>query len=489
MEPEANALEAKAVLAASAVSAGALGAVTLYLLPAVFRPWPLALAAVFLAGLAGGLAGWALAGGRHVFPLVLLLLPFYRLGLLILRHGPPPWKLGGLAWLAGDGFPWWAAAALMAATYAGGLMLRYVRIAPREQLLNRPAAGANHQAAWQSNRFAEEDHAEIHCRAVYRMWLYTVVLGALLFTLAGPAGERPPVFFCGALFLAYGLYFTGLAYARRMTAAWREQGVPVQDGTERGWCGTYTGFAWPFFFLLPFLPGGFQPLNPMPFIGRFILGRTGVPPPMPGGMPGGNPPSGPLPPAVGTFSPLTARILGIIFLIVRALLGVLVVAILGAVALAVLWGLARVLLGWARGIEPLRRALGRFLAALAALWRGAARLGARVLARAPRHVGPDGHSAKPPGASWPASPVRALFARFAIWGREHGMALRPSQTPVEIGHGLARLLPGEDAEMALLVDGYRRVRYGGQQVSRAELDRYRKTWERVQSGGDRRGAP
>ncbi|MGE5599578.1 MAG: hypothetical protein ACM3XS_09385, partial [Bacteroidota bacterium] len=352
------------MLAAAGLGAAGVGALALALLPRVYAPWPGALAALFLASLAAALPAWAVRGRPPIYPLVaLVLLPLYRVALLLLRYGAPPWPIRGWGWLTAADFPWWAGASLLAASYAGSMARLYLGIRPREIFLRRlsvldPGYYGNLEA-----RAHEEDHASLGFAAVTRLFLWPALIGAGVFALVGPAGDRPRAVFCAVLYLALGFYFTGLANARRMRAAWEEQGVP-SAGVENRWWEGYGRLLLLIFALLPFLPGGWRPLRPerllmlLPDPGireaaRELAGKMAarpapiVPPPEP--------------PAAAPWLP--GALLTVLLVLVRAL----AFLTLGLAALSLLGGAGRVLLAWFRSLAPLWKALGRFFRALLAL--------------------------------------------------------------------------------------------------------------------------
>ena len=476
---ETQAQEVKALMTIGGTAAGAVGVLSVYFRPAVFQPWPVALGAFFLAGLAGAVSFWTLANRKHVFPLVILLLPCYRAALLFLRHGLPPWPVTGWGWLAGDGFPWWAGASLLAACYAGTMAANYARIRPRAIFLTGPIAEDPKYTRWRFLHVGKEDVAHLHYQTLSRQYTRIVFFGAALFTIVRPAGERLLVLSCAAAFLVLGFYFIGLAHARRMAVAWLEEGFETPPDIERRWWSSYGRYVWPLLLVLLFLPGGFRPLHLEDLL-RFLPGFTPRLKNMDAikrqeavinGSRLGTPNLGWL-----------NHVMNISLTAVQCLSLVLAMGVIVYVIFLLLRGLLRVLLDWLRGFGPVWRGLGRFLTALRRLlWRissPAAEIFRRGHGRSLSSPGTK-TSARSQRLVWPSSPIRRLFAKLAFWGRGQGLLLRPSLTPDEIGRGLMPLAPEGGDDLALLVEGYRRERYGEKKPSRQELKLYREAWERT----------
>lgn len=472
MAAELHARDVKVLLFAAAAGAAAAGTLAFYFAPLVFRPWPAALAVFLLAGLAGAVSCWTLVAEEYAFPLALLLLPIFRLGLLLLRHGGPPWPVSGWGWVIGDGFAWWAAASLATAGYAGAFVHRHARISSCLTDLRRGLAPAYER---------EVNLTEVDCRAISRLYLTPALCGAALFTFLGAAGESLLVLACGASFLVCGLCVVGLTYARHKAYVWLSQDFETEPGTEGRWLAGYGRYLWPLLLLLPLLPGGFRPLDPWHLLENLFLTPV-TPPPGLDRLPVG--PRGLLPKLVHVGPGLLGQAVMVIVLILYGIICVLAAAASIAACLLVLRGLGRTVLGWLRGLGPLWRGIARFLAGLDHLLRGALSFSARTLRRPWRRKGSrvEVHD-RPPGRRWSTSRTRMLFARLVLWGREHGLALPSSLSPAEIGRDLATVLPGQEEDLAFFVEVYRRERYGERKPGRQERRLYRRAWERAVRSG------
>ena len=468
--------ESRALLLAALASAAALAAAGFSLGPKAFSPWALALITLLVAGLAGAVTAWVASGRPYVLPLGLLLLPFCRAALAVVRHGWPPWRFSMADWLLGDEFPIWAGAMSVAAAYAGALARCYIRVVKYgEAVLAKPFDSGSAEA------WIDGEEGSTASKLV----MFPFFFGAVLAGLLG-VGQGIVVRFYAAAFLLAGLYLAGLVNARRRQISWQARGVETGADPERGWWRGHAAILWVLLAFLPILPGGFQPIDPRGLARRF-LGTAPPPPINPRIMPRPRLPEVPseFPQMSGWFSQIMAfvyRALSLLFI----LLGI-------GLALAALYFLLRGVVfrlkAWHESLGPLWEGIRRFCASLLALLRGALARGRDVLYRA--MPGRIGRARLKNGGShrrWPASRIRMLFARLVIWGREEGLGLPSTFAPAEFAACLAEYVPERKEDLAYLVEIYRRERYGELKPERRERHLYRTAWERVMRSGSSKTA-
>lgn len=459
-------------------AAAGLGALSLRFGPGLFQPWPVALLVLFAAGMAGALSFWAAGGRAHGFPLVILLLPPLRLLLFYLRHGAPPWPLDHRRLLLGDGFPWWAAASLLAALYAGGLTACWAQASlSLEKLQGRPSHGRMILAETARRAAAEAE----------RLYLGSLFLGAFGLSLAGGEGEGTPAVLCTLAFLLAGFAFTGSMQARSMAAVWRAEGVEIAGGCEERWWSGHWRWLLPPLLLLPLFPQGIHPLrlgDVLLFLGNLFIRPGGRPkktvafPGLLQRMPTLRPPS--------LLVKILLGCLSILYLVMLAL----AVCVAVIVCFLALWRLFRLVRGWFSGLGPLLRTVRSFLAALLSFFRRA--VVARIASRRSRFGRSFSRreAIRRSKVVWPPTPIRRLFARLVLWGRTQGLPLPPALAPAEIAQGLSALVPeGGEEDLAFLVEVYRRERYGEERLDRRTRLLYRRAWERIVRGKAADAAP
>ena len=452
--------------AVAAASAAAIAVAAWRFLPGVFWPWPVSFLIFLVAGSIGAAAAWSMPAARNVFPAAVLLLPLIRLFLLVLKHGPPPWRIPGGAWIAGDGFLWWAGAALLCSGYSGFMARRFGRLhkslaAIRQDIIRDDPFGL---------LIAEQDG-----QAVRRLYQGTVLAYAALFTLAGPAGECFPSLIAGGCFLVLGLYLAGRARALAQAADWLATGTEIAPFTIRQWWRGYSTLLWPLILLLPILPGGFRPLDPAMLLERFLNISLSHPPPARAGSQ----------PFTGANQGALAHG-GVISVIVQALYLLMTVLMCAVALCTVLAAIAFVLGrlgvkfgGWLRSFGPVWRGIQKFAAAFWRVLRGAMAAGGGFMRRSRAKLVSAGGKSRRPGRNWPASPNRRLFARLILWGRQKGADLRSTFSPSEWRARLAPLVPGAEEDLDLLVELYRRERYGERMPDSRDRALFRQAWRRV----------
>lgn len=478
MAPDFSVRDVRAALAAAAIAGTGITAAALYAIPDVFAPWPLFLAALVCAGIGGAVAALAIGGGYVFFPTIVFLLPIYRLALLFMRHGPPPWPTRAWSWLTGDGFPWWAGCSLAAAGYAGTLAFRYARISRCLSSLRR--GRLEDYRALRSG--AEGDLTQLDYEAVSRLCLGPVIVGAILFAVFGPARESLPVLVCAASFIVLGFHLTGLTYARRLAVLWAAQGIDTPSGVEEKWWAGHGRFLWILLAFLPFLPGGFRPLR----LSAILAWLSGSPPRLADlGELADKPGLEQIPNLTHVAPGFFGRVLMVMVLLMYGALA------LGAAAASLcacyfcLRGLVHRLAGWLKAIGPFWRGMGRFLALLRKIFLGAATMGTRLLRWTAGGRTLTGRPGRSPRRAWPSSRIRMLFARLVIWGRARGLDLKPSYTPGQLGRDLGALVPGREEDLAYIVEVYQRERYGEMRATPLEQRLYHQAWARTIGGANR----